>query len=557
MKKILSLILAIVILGTFVSVPITANAASVNDLTFALKKDGKSYYVKDCSGSAWGEIVIPSTYKGLPVTAIGTSAFLECNALTGVTIPNSITSIGEYAFVKCVSLVSLTIPGSVKSMAKGAFQFCESLEKVTISSGVSSISEYNFAGCISLKTITIPSSVKSIGEYAFADCKALKTVKLPLAVTDIGANAFSGCSALKSIVIPNSVKSIGLEAFDDCKALTSITIPGSVTSIGDKAFGYYYEHPEDRFNGQTQIQKNKNLGIYGVKGSKAEKYAKDNGFKFTELKSIATPTVKVANSVKGVNVTWNPTAHAEKYVVYQKAYNAKTKKWSSWKALKTTTAESYVDTTVKLGESYNYTVKAIFGNIKSGIKSSSTIKYNATPAVKVTNASNGIKVTWSKVANATGYTVFSSTYNSKTKKWSGWKNRGTAGKDKTAWVDKTAKAGATCRYTVRAKYGSTLSSYKSSASLVRLVNPTVKAAITSDGIKVTWNKIAGAKNYKVYRAEYVNGKLSSWKGLKTTDNKTFAFVDKTAKTGVTYKYTVRAVNGSNTSAYTASGNVKR
>ena len=163
MKKFLNLILAFVfVIGIFASAPITikANAASVNDLTFALKKDGKSYYVKDCSESAWGEIVIPSTYKGLPVTAIGTSAFLECNALTGVTIPNSITSIGEYAFVKCVSLVSLTIPGSVKSMAKGAFQYCESLEKVTISNGVPSISDYNFANCFSLKTITIPSSVK-------------------------------------------------------------------------------------------------------------------------------------------------------------------------------------------------------------------------------------------------------------------------------------------------------------------------------------------------------------------------------------------------------------
>ncbi|MBR2876040.1 MAG: hypothetical protein IKC01_02780, partial [Clostridia bacterium] len=147
--------------------------------------------------------------------------------------------------------------------------------------------------------------------------------------------------------------------------------------------------------------------------------------------------------------------------------------------------------------------------------------------------------------------------NTKTKKWSSWKNRGTAGKNKTAWVDKSAKKGTIYKYTVRARYGSAASSFVASANIVRLVNPTVKVAKASNGIKVTWNKIAGAKNYKIYRAQYVNGKWSGWSAIKTTNNKTFAYVDKTAKKGVYYKYTVRAVNGKSASAFTASKNVKR
>ncbi|MBR2876036.1 MAG: hypothetical protein IKC01_02760, partial [Clostridia bacterium] len=69
MRKVLSLFLAFVFaVGICASAPITANAASVDDLTFEINEDGQSYSVTGCSEDASGEIVIPSTYNGLPVT---------------------------------------------------------------------------------------------------------------------------------------------------------------------------------------------------------------------------------------------------------------------------------------------------------------------------------------------------------------------------------------------------------------------------------------------------------------------------------------------------------
>ena len=63
----------------------------------------------------------PDTTNGLPVTAIGDSAFYNCTSLTGVTIPGSVASIGDSAFSKCRSLTSVAIGSGVVSVGSSAF----------------------------------------------------------------------------------------------------------------------------------------------------------------------------------------------------------------------------------------------------------------------------------------------------------------------------------------------------------------------------------------------------------------------------------------------------
>ena len=53
----------------------TLQAASEADLTFALNGSSTEYIVSDCNLSASGNLDIPSTYAGKPVTSIGQSAF--------------------------------------------------------------------------------------------------------------------------------------------------------------------------------------------------------------------------------------------------------------------------------------------------------------------------------------------------------------------------------------------------------------------------------------------------------------------------------------------------
>ncbi len=178
--------------------------------------------ITDCDTDATGELIIPDTIKGNPVTSIGNDAFRKCRSLTSVTIPGSVTSIGYTAFRDCTSLTSMTIPDRVKSIGFEAFRDCTSLTSMTIPDSVNSIGGLAFQGCISLTSITIPNGVTSIGEAAFDQCTGLTNITIPDSVTSIGNYAFGACSSLTSISIPDSVTSIGNYAFQDCPASIEI-----------------------------------------------------------------------------------------------------------------------------------------------------------------------------------------------------------------------------------------------------------------------------------------------------------------------------------------------
>ena len=219
----------------------SALTPTLEKLEFIANSDGNSYSVAAKSSSITGEVIIPETYEGKPVTSIANSGFADNSNLTSVIIPNSVTSIGDYAFNKCIGLTSIMIPNSVTSIGVNVFSNCSGLTSINVSSGntkydsrdncnaiIETASNTLIQGC---KTTIIPDSVISIGVSAFSGCSGLTSITIPNSVTDIKNRAFSYCDGLTSIIIPDGVTSIGSRTFLYCEKLTKIYIPASVTTI--------------------------------------------------------------------------------------------------------------------------------------------------------------------------------------------------------------------------------------------------------------------------------------------------------------------------------------
>ena len=290
-KLLVSLLTMVIALSCEPIYGLEVQAAERENFAFSVFEDGVKitrYRGSDC------DVEIPSQINGNKVTRIGQMAFNGCSGLKSITIPNSITSIEMLAFRECSSLTSITIPSSVTHIENSILSRCSSLANLTVEEGNSRYDSRdncnaiidtmnNMLICGSRNTV-IPSSVLSIGKEAFSECNGLTSITIPKGVLSIGEYAFTHCRDLTSITIPEGVESIGLAAFNECSSLTNVTIPKSVTSIGDSAFEGC----------------NENLVIYGVGGSVAESYAKENEIKFERIACI---------DIKQAVVTLTPTSY--------------------------------------------------------------------------------------------------------------------------------------------------------------------------------------------------------------------------------------------------------
>ena len=79
------------------------------------------------------------------------------------------------------------------------------------------------------------------------------------------------------------------------------------------------------------------------------------------------------------------------------------------------------------------------------------------------------------------------------------------------------------------------------SSTILYVTEITEVSVNSDGVKVSADARPGAATYTFYRQEKLNGSWSAWTEVGTSSTETFT--DKTALTGHSYRYAVKAANG--------------
>lgn len=248
-------------------------------LEYELRADGCSYIVTGIGECLDTELIIPSTYNGLPVIEIKERAFSDNDKINSLIISDSIVVIGKMAFLDCDNLYRVVVGKKVSYIWEDAFDYCNHLVEVinksnniTIESwifeygnmlGYHAVSIFN-SGDVYVNRFTndddyivytakngekilvryegvdtnivIPSYIDSIWGDAFIDNDEIKSVVIPDSVECIGAWSFFGCDNLTFVKIGDGVVKIESHAFADCKKLEKIIVGGKVEVIGDDAF---------------------------------------------------------------------------------------------------------------------------------------------------------------------------------------------------------------------------------------------------------------------------------------------------------------------------------
>ena len=286
MKRLVSITLALAMVlcllptGVF---SITASAETSGYYTYSVT--GGKAAITNVSTQISGDVTIPPTLGGYPVTSIGDSAFSYCRSLTSITVPDSVTSVGYGAFENCTGLRGVYITDlaawcNISFVTRdGGFRYDYTSNplyyagnlyingvlttNMAIPDGVTEIGEIAFCGLDNLVSVTFPNGLKKVDCDAFFGCTALNSVYvsdmaswcdisfsgdglssnplkyaenlyvdgvlttdvvIPEGVTQIKTAAFYSFTAMKSVVIPSSVKSINSFAFSGCTGLNSVKI---------------------------------------------------------------------------------------------------------------------------------------------------------------------------------------------------------------------------------------------------------------------------------------------------------------------------------------------
>ena len=259
--------------------------------------------------------------------------------------------------------------------------------------------------------------------------------------------------------------------------------------------------------------------------------------------AVVTGLKALSKTIDTVNLSWTKVSGAAGYYIYQ--YNNSQKKWIRI-ARTTTTANTYKISKLSAGTEYKFAVKAHKTANGQEISSVSypTLTVVTNPAAvtgfKVSSTSSDyVKLSWDKVKSAQGYIIYQ--YDNSKKAWNRiTKTTTTANDYKVTGLN----AGTEYEFAVKAyrtENGKEVSSPTYPKLNIITNPPTVTgfkaSSVSENSVKLSWNKAKSAQGYIIY--QYDNSK-KIWNRIKKTFNTSNSYTVTGLKSGVEYKFAVRA-----------------
>ncbi len=543
---------------------------------------------KGCA--ALSDITVASADDGT-LTSIGASAFNGCKLLKGFNIPASVTIIGSSAFNGCAALdvkiekpstdvskvtwgssafadcaslgktYDIECPDQLTTISDGLFKNCVSLKIPSnfIPSNVTSIGSSAFSGCTSTEFtgIIIPEKVKSIGASAFEGCTNITAVDFYTTVlTTIGSQAFAECGRIRDIVVPVSVTSLGTGVFRDCASLKSVTLAGTmITSIPEQAFMNCaalptIEIPGGYYNTSGVFTPFKAIGKSAFAGCTKLGSTRVNG----------QNTIIIPNTVTSIGQSAFESCTSLKYIVIPVNAAPGNSSFANCTSLETAIVLSNSKsisapfsgcTKLKIFcyPSANYVINYAKNNgfdyeLLAGSNGTyiAILKHPET----WTSAKIGGKAVF--VANAVSDGALHYTWYTKKQSDKNYIESQTTGDTLTVDITEDTEGMAVyCLITETKNEASTeiINTASTNIAYVTAMTAPVISSVTSTG-NISWNKITGADEYHVYRADSEDGKRTELTVIN--DASVTSYTDSTAIDGKTYFYFVSAV--SNTTGVT-------
>lgn len=174
------------------------------------------------------------------------AAFAHCQSLEGELIfPHGLYEIHRNAFMDCQNITRVVLPDTLDDIGGYVFDGCSLLEEVQLSSQLVKLPVGIFRKCYSLKNIHVPASVRTIDEEVFYKCQSLTTVTMEEGVEKIRGHAFYYCNNLQSVEFPASLNFLDRAAVKECPNAVIEVIPNTTA---DKYLRYYSSELRCHYN---------------------------------------------------------------------------------------------------------------------------------------------------------------------------------------------------------------------------------------------------------------------------------------------------------------------